>query len=123
MKQEEEQDLSCLPWSQIDQVNKEIRDLSLKPKENGHVRLYERKLLRLMDWCISKAALQLNNFGDSASEREILLLPIMLQCLTELGGSKRNSAAEFDSAIKRFTGGISFSFIKDTSNIPSCLVI
>lgn len=109
MKQEEEQDLSCLPCLTIDQVNKEIRDLSLKPKENGHVRLYERKTSEANGLVHFKAALQLNNFGDSASEREILLLPIMLQCLTELGGSNRNSAAEFDSAIKRFTGGISFS--------------
>lgn len=114
-KQEEEQDLSCLPCLKIDQVSPEIRDSSLKPQNLERVDLYERKSSEANGLVYFKAAMRLGDF----SEREILLLPILLQCLTELGGSERNSAAEFDSSIKRYTGGIGFSLHQGHIQYPS----
>ena len=118
IKQEEEQDLSCLPCLKIDQVNLGIRDSSLKPQSleaDSRVELYERKTSEANGLVYFKAALRLGSFSD----RDILLLPILLQCLTELGGAKRNSAAEFDSEIKRYTGGISFSIHQSHIQYPS----
>lgn len=119
-KQESKQDLSCLPCLSIDQINPEIRDKALKPEGNAaktaNFDLYERKCSEANGLIYFKAAMKLdNNFSD----RQILLLPILLQCFSELGGSLRNSAADFDSSVKRFTGGLGFSIHQGQLKYPS----
>ena len=114
-KQEEHQNLSCLPCLEIDQVNPEIRDKALKPTSKEKFDLYERKCSEANGLIYFKAALKLGNF----TERQISLLPVLLQCFSELGGSKRNSAADFDSVVKRFTGGLAFSIHQGHLKYPS----
>lgn len=119
VKQEEHQNLSCLPCLTIDQVHPEIRDKALRPNlliESSNVQLYERKCSEANGLVYFKAAMKL----DDLTDRQILLLPILLQCLSELGGAKRNSAAEFDSAVKRYTGGLGFSLHQGHLKYP-CL--
>lgn len=117
LKQEEHQNLTCLPCLKIDQVQPEIRDKALKstPIDQSQVQLYERKCPEANGLIYFKALMNLEGFD---SDREILLLPILLQCLSELGGSKRASAAEFDSAVKMFTGGLNFSLNQGPLKYP-----
>jgi presequence protease len=117
-KQESEQNLSCLPCLALDQVSHEIRDKALKPKSESNLKykLYERKSSEANGLIYFKAGLKL---GRNLSDRQILLLPMLLQCFSELGGSFRNSAADFDSTIKRFTGGLGFSIQQGHLKYPS----
>ena len=115
-KQEEEQDLSCLPCLKIDQVSPEIRDKALKPEKSEIFELYERKCTEANGLVYFKAALRLSN---NLTDRQLLLLPLLLQCLSELGGAKRNCAADFDSAIKRHTGGLGFSLHQGQVKYPN----
>ena len=116
LKQDEIQDLTCLPCLSIDQVNSEIRYPAIKPSTIQECALYEHKCPEANGLVYFKAALKINQLTN----RQILLMPLLLQCLSELGGTKRNSAAEFDSAVKRFTGGLGFSLHQSHLKYP-CL--
>lgn len=113
MKQEADQDLSCLPCLKIDQVSPEIRDPALKPRG----RLFERQCSEANGLVYFKSAMKVDS--SSLTDRQISLLPLLLQCFAELGGSKRNCAAEFDSAVKRYTGGLGFSLNQGHLEYPS----
>jgi presequence protease len=121
-KQNQVQDMSCLPCLQIDQVNPKIRDVSLQHELVDYKALktpfYHRKCSEANGLVHFKAKLPLPT-DIFTSPRQILLVPLLLQCLSELGGTARNSAADFDSTIKRFTGGLGFSIHQSHLEFPS----
>ena len=106
-KQSKPGDLSVLPCLQLSDVPTELKHPAILPASPTNPLFFHNRTPESNGLVHFKALLPLPL--QSLSEREIKLIPLLLQSIAELGGRQRASAADFDCAVRASTGGLSFA--------------
>ncbi len=98
-------DLTLLPCLKLSDIPLQLKHPAILPISNGT--FFHNCTPESNGLVHFKALLPLPL--EQLCEREIKLIPLLLQSISELGSRERGSAAEFDCAVRASTGGLSFA--------------
>lgn len=111
-KQEEKEDLSCLPTVHVSDISREVPFLRINNKFENGIPIQSRLSPKTNGLSYFRGLKCLNS--SELDEDLISYLPLFSSCLTNLGTNNK-SMADLENEIKLYTGGLSANFFTHAS--------
>lgn len=111
-KQEEDEDLSCLPTVHVSDISRELPFLRINSKTVNNIPIQSRVSPKTNGLSYFRA---LKCIKSSELDKDLIkYLPLFSSCLTNLGTNGK-SMADLENEIKLYTGGLSSNFFTHSS--------